>query len=177
MAIHDRPVRPAIYRPDDAPPAKSGKLITTRLPPANVDVEIGVLGSIMLDPDIADVHEIMMFLKSEHFYRATHQTVFRAIANLYNAGKPIDLLTVCDELVAMGEYDAIGGDEELGRMIDAVPHAKNGCHYAFIVNQKAKTRQTIEAADKVVEAGYSQAMSAEALIQLAETEVFQLSAD
>src|SRR5215210_3290308 len=101
------------------------------LPPQNLEAEQGVLGSILLDNDV--LHDVVGLLKVEDFYRDTHQVLYRTIRDLYDLGKAIDPITLADELVRRGEFQAIGGDETLSQILAGVPHAANAKYYADIV--------------------------------------------
>src|SRR5262245_50361684 len=104
-------------------PPKGGdsSSLIDRLPPQNLEAEQGVLGSILLDNEV--VHDVVSKLKVEDFYRDTHQTIYRAIRELYDLGKPIDGLTLSHALAQRGELQAVGGDEALSEMVESVPHA------------------------------------------------------
>src|SRR5258706_249360 len=77
------------------PPKGDCSSLIDRLPPQNLEAEQGVLGSILLDNEV--IHDVVSTLKVEDFYRDTHQTIYRAIRDLYDLGKPIDGLTLSHE--------------------------------------------------------------------------------
>ena len=56
-----------------------------RLPPQNLDAELCVLGSVLLDNDA--LHEVIPLVKAEDFYRDSHQAIYRAIRDLYDLGQ------------------------------------------------------------------------------------------
>lgn len=78
---------------------------TDRLPPQNIKAEVALLGSILLDKDA--MLEVAARLRPEHFYRATHQTVYRAMLRLHEASMPIDCVMLADELQTSGEIKAV----------------------------------------------------------------------
>src|SRR5437763_919730 len=88
-----------------------------RLPPQNIEAEQAVLGSLLLENDF--LHEVVTFLDVKDFYRDTHQTIYRAILDLYDLGKAIDAITLSEELTRREQYKAIGGEETLRQIIDA----------------------------------------------------------
>lgn len=146
-----------------------------RLPPQNLEAEQGVLGSIMQDNDV--LHEIVPILTADHFYRDTHQTIYRAIRDLYDLGKAIDGITLADELMRRDQLQSIGGAEALADLQNAVPHAANARYYAEIVRQKSISRQLIEAANEMLREGYSNNYTAEQLLEAAERRVFSIAED
>lgn len=159
-------------------PPKGGESVASlldRLPPQNLEAEEGVLGSILLDNEV--IHDVVSKLKVEDFYRDTHQTIYRAMRDLYDLGKPIDGLTLSDELVKRGELESVGGDEALSEIVESVPHAANARYYADIVRQKAISRRLIECANEILRDGYSNTFTAEALLEKAEQKVFEIAGD
>ena len=77
-------------------PALLSAALADRLPPQNLEAEQGVLGSILLDNEV--LHDIIPVLKAEHFYRDSHQILYRAIRDLYDQAKALDSITLEEEL-------------------------------------------------------------------------------
>lgn len=144
-----------------------------RLPPANIEAEMGVLGSVLLDNDA--LHDVIPLLKVEDFYRDTHQKIYRVIRDLYDLGKPVDLILLNEELVRRDLFDAVGGNETLVSIIESVPHAAHAKYYADLVHQKAISRQLIESANEMLSDGYSNNFTAEELLQSAEKKIFAIA--
>lgn len=140
-----------------------------RLPPANVESERGVLGSILLDARI--LHEIRPILRAEDFYGDDHRTIYRQVCDVADRSVPVDFLTVAEALKRAGKFDAIGGDDALVAIAESVPHAVNGRYYAEIVRQKAISRSLIEAANRVLDDNYSNRFDADSLMERAERAV------
>ena len=149
--------------------------ITDRLPPQNVEAEEGVIGGILLDNEV--LHDVVTNLSANDFYREAHQTIFRAITDLYDLGKAVDPITLADELMTRNQYKSVGGDETLARMIHSVPHAANTKYYAQIVREKSVARQLIEAANEILRDGYSNSFTAADLLESAERKVFNIAED
>jgi replicative DNA helicase len=148
---------------------------TDKLPPQNLEAEQGVLGSILLDNDV--LHEVVPLLKIEDFYRDSHQLIYRAVRDLYDLGRAIDAITLAEELTRRGEYEKIGGDDAVATILGSVPHAANAVYYAQIVRKKAITRELIEAAHQIIREGYSNARTAEELLEMSERLVFTIAED
>ncbi|WP_443041068.1 replicative DNA helicase [Streptomyces sp. B21-102] len=109
------------------------------LPPQNIAAEMSTLGSMLLSRDaIADVTEIIK--NPADFYRPAHQTIFQAIVIRYNAGAPVDPIVLSDDLAKTGDLSRIGGSPYLHHLIQQVPIADNGEHYAEIVHERAIVR-------------------------------------
>ncbi|MDL9935307.1 replicative DNA helicase [Gordonia sp. ABSL1-1] len=136
-------------RPNDEPPAED----YGRQPPQDLAAEQSVLGGMLLSKDaIADVVEK---LRSNDFYRPSHQAVYDAILELYGKGEPADAVTVSAELDRAGELRRIGGAPYLHTLISTVPTAANAGYYAEIVAEKAILRRLVEAGTRIVQYGYA----------------------
>lgn len=146
-----------------------------RIPPQNLEAEQGVLGSILLDNDV--LHDVISILDVEHFYRDAHQVIYRAIRELYDLGKAVDLITLAEELTRRDQFKAIGGDDLLSQILGTVPHAANAKYYAQIVRQKAISRALIEGANEILREGYSNNFSSEELLEAAERRIFTIAED
>ncbi len=147
-----------------------------RLPPQNLEAELGVLGGVLLDNQV--LHEVVMLLKPEHFYRDNHQLIYRTVRELYDASQPIDAIILTDELRRRGIFDKIGGEETIDQILEVsrgLPHAANTLHYAGIVLEKSVTRDIIETGHELLRDGYSNTMSAEELLEAAERRIFRIA--
>jgi replicative DNA helicase len=154
--------------------AESGAL-GDRLPPQHLEAERGVLGSILLDNEV--LHDIIMFLRADDFYRDAHQVIYAAIRELYDKGKGIDAVTLAEELKLRGQFDQVGGDDTLTEIVTSVPHAANGKYYAEIVKEKATSRMLIESATEIIRDGYSNQFTAQDLLESAERKIFGIAED
>jgi replicative DNA helicase len=147
--------------------------LSDRLPPQNLEAEMGVLGSILLENDV--LHEIIPILGIEDFYRDTHQVIFAAIRGMYDLGKAVDSVTLADELKRLDQFEKIGGDETVRAIIESVPHAANAKYYAEIVRQKSISRQLIDGATEILRDGYSGQYTAQDLLESAERKIYNIA--
>jgi replicative DNA helicase len=81
------------------------------LPPQNIQAERGVIGSALLDNAV--IHEIADLLQPEDFYRDSNQILFSAIVRMYRAGKPVDALTLIDDLTSRKMLVKVGGEDAI----------------------------------------------------------------
>ncbi|HEY2154187.1 MAG TPA: replicative DNA helicase [Isosphaeraceae bacterium] len=146
-----------------------------RLPPQNLEAEQGVLGSILIDNEV--LHDIIPVLKAEHFYRDSHQILYRAIRDVYEQAKAVDSITLEDELRRRGEIDKVGGVDTILQILGSVPHSANARYYAQIVREKAVARELIETANEILRDGYSNNFTADELLTNAERRVFAIAED
>ncbi|MEX1004196.1 MAG: replicative DNA helicase [Acidimicrobiia bacterium] len=122
---------------------RSEHITSGRVPPHSVESEESVLGSILLSSDSAN--EVMDKLDADDFYVPAHQAIFRAIASLYNGNRPIDAITVTEELRRVSEMEKAGGVSYVTRLLDIVPSAANIEYYAGIVEEHSQRRHLLKA--------------------------------
>ncbi|SOC39366.1 replicative DNA helicase [Ureibacillus acetophenoni] len=144
-----------------------------RIPPHNHEAEQSVLGAIFLDPTaLITASEILI---PQDFYRISHQMIFQTMLDLSDQGKPIDLVTLTEELSSKKELEDVGGLSYLAELANAVPTAANVGHYAKIVEEKSILRRLIRVATSIVEDGYTREDEVEALLSEAEKKVMEVA--
>jgi len=105
-----------------------------RLPPQNLAAEQSVLGCLLLENSAMD--EVADVLRAEHFYSDIHQLIYATIGKMREDGKPVDSLTLADELNERNQLAEIGGVAYLLEVLETVPYAAHVKHYADIVRDK-----------------------------------------
>lgn len=126
---------------------RSDHITSGRVPPHSVESEESVLGSILLSSESAN--EVMDKLEADDFYVPAHQAIFRAITNLYNANRPIDAITITEELRKTNEIDRVGGVAYVTRLLDIVPSAANIEYYAGVVEEHSQRRHLLRAGSTI----------------------------
>jgi len=111
---------------DRASSAKVSPEILDRLPPQNLEAERGVLGSILLDPDMCD--EVALILRPEDFYADANARLFRHVMTMHEEGKRPDTLLLIDRLKSEGDFEAVGGAAYIAEIAQAVPYAANAAY-------------------------------------------------
>lgn len=144
-------------------------------PPSDLNAEMSVLGSMMLDA--AATVEVRAKIGRDAFYSADHQVIFDGLARLSDAGKPIDGVILKDELIRAGVFDEIGGIETLGEIISSVPSAAHAGHYAEIVRRLHLRREAIAIANRIQREAYRGAADGDegGMIERAMTALAKLS--
>jgi hypothetical protein len=145
-----------------------------RLPPQNLEAEMGVLGSVLRDN--STLPEVMAILRPGDFYRDSHQVLYRGILELHAEGLPADAILLSERLTQQGLYDRLGGDDALTKVLDAVPHAANARYYAQIVAEKATTRRALDAAQETLREAYAGTIAADEIVARFRTRAEGLSA-
>jgi replicative DNA helicase len=142
------------------------------VPPQNLEAEMAVLGSMMLDEKA--ITTTVELLDQNSFYKESHRKIFEAICNLYNSSKAVDLVTVNDELQRLGVSDSIGGVSFLTELVNSVPSAANITHYARLVREKNILRSLINNATSIASLAYEYEGDVDEALDRAETIIFNI---
>ena len=116
--------------------------------PASLECERSILGAILLDNELQD--EALSGLKCDHFFLDAHRRIFQRIADLAQMGKPIDIVTLTNRLLACKELEAVGGAGYLASLTDGVPRRSSVAHYVAVVREKAALRNIIHSGNGMV---------------------------
>ena len=122
-----------------------------RMLPQNIDAEIGLLGSIIIDPEVIDLVE---YLSPKDFYRDAHRTMYEAVLSLRKLGEPADFITLVDELERIGKLETVGGADYITSLINQVPTSGNAEYYARIIERTAISRRLIHVAGQIAALAY-----------------------
>ncbi|MBQ8427834.1 MAG: replicative DNA helicase [Clostridia bacterium] len=140
--------------------------------PYNRDAEMALLGCFLIDSEIAS--EMIDKLTEEDFYVESHKYIVTAMKNAFAGRKPIDIVTVADELDGEGKLDRAGGFAYLNDLAQVTPSAANYQSYYDIVSRDSTNRKLIRAARKIIENSMAGVDDKEALA-FAEKSVYDLS--
>jgi len=109
-------------------------------PPHSVEAEQGVLGSILISP-LQAMPECIEKISQDHFYVTAHQTIYSVLVDLWNARKPIDLITFTQTLRDRSLLELVGGAAFVTHLFNFVPTAANVQYYIDIVREKRTLRE------------------------------------
>lgn len=144
-----------------------------KLPPQALDIEEAVLGALMIDKNaLAAVIDI---LKPESFYKTEHQSIFKAIQILFNKSKPVDLLTVTEELRQEGQLDFAGGPFYVTDLTNRIASAANIEPHARVIAQKYIQRELIRISNEINKDAYEDTTDVFELLDNAEKKLFDIS--
>jgi replicative DNA helicase len=143
-----------------------------KLPPQNLEAEMAVLGSMLMDE--AAIGVAVESLDKRSFYKDSHQKVFEAICDLYNANKAVDLITLTDELKGRGALDNVGGASFVTALVNSVPTAANINHYVSIVKEKSTLRTLITNSTRIIAMSYETEGNIEDVVDNAERLIFEI---
>lgn len=153
--------------------AKPDDTVAGKIPPQNLDAEKSLLGAVLIDEEV--MADVAQHVKPGDFYDKNHGLVFAGMLRLFERHKPVDLLTLTDELKKKKELDVIGGSAFLTELTNYVPTAAHAETYAEMVAQKAVRRRLIRASADIAELGYDEETTTQELLEKAEAEIFSVS--
>ena len=140
--------------------------------PVSIEAEQALLGAIIVSPDAFD--KIGGIITADDFYVAEHQHIYTALIKMYNQNKTIDVVTLVNMLVEMGDRDEAGGIQYITLLAESVPSASNVKDYAKIVKDKSTLRRLIRVCDEINEDAYSES-DVRTVIDSAEQKIFDIS--
>lgn len=128
-----------------------------KLPPHSIEMEQGVLGCILQEPDKC-IGPVVENLKSgvEVFYDARHQCIYAEIIAMSDTKVPVEIITLQQRLKEKGILEQIGGIPYLSSLQDSVPSAANLSYYLDVVAEMATRRRIIQSCIDVVQKAFSQ---------------------
>ncbi|MBQ8414513.1 MAG: replicative DNA helicase [Clostridia bacterium] len=140
--------------------------------PVSIEAEQALLGAIIVSPEAFD--KIGGIITADDFYVAEHQHIYTALIKMYNQNRTIDVVTLVNTLVEIGDRDEAGGIQYITLLAESVPSASNVKDYAKIVKDKATLRRLIKVCDEINEDAYSET-DVRTVIDNAEQKIFDLS--
>ncbi|MBA7534994.1 Replicative DNA helicase [subsurface metagenome] len=144
-----------------------------KIPPQAIDLEEAVLGAIMLEKDA--VISVLDILKPESFYKEANQKIFNAIVDLTSKEKPIDILTVTEELRARKKLEEVGGPFYIAQLTSRVASAAHIEYHARIVAQKYIQRELIRISSEIQNKAFDESIDVDDLLDFSETELFNIA--
>jgi replicative DNA helicase len=147
--------------------------IAGRIAPRDTALEGAVLGALMLEKDAYTA--VCDILKPESFYDPSNQRIYEAIQTLAAGQRPIDLLTVIDQLRLNNTLDEVGGASYIAQLTSNVTSAAHVEFHARIVAQKYLARELISFASQIENKAFDESNDVDDLLQEAEGKLFEIS--
>jgi replicative DNA helicase len=144
-----------------------------RLPPHSIEGEMCLLASMMLDKEM--VGQVVQIVDRDAFYQADHQIIYDVLVKLYEQNRATDAVIVREELGKRQLLEEVGGTAYLAQIINAVPSAAHGAHYASIVREKSLLRQLIAASNEILRDAYGPHDQADVVLDKAEKRIFEIA--
>ena len=141
--------------------------------PVSMEAERSILAAILLDNTLYD--QAAENLTPDDFSLDAHRRIYSRMRDLQETGRPVDMITLVEELDRRKEVEAIGGVAYLSSLIDGVPERPSIEHYVRIVRNKALLRGLINVAQNAIAEAIEHTDEAEEVLGRAEQAIFQLS--
>ena len=141
--------------------------------PQALEVEKAVLGALMIDKDAYLV--ISELLRPESFYEPRHQKIFDAVRQLSMNERPIDVLTVTEQLSKNGVLEEIGGPGYIAELSSRVATSANIEYHANIVAEKFISRQLITYTSTIGKKAFDETCDPKDVIAEAESMLFDIA--
>jgi replicative DNA helicase len=141
--------------------------------PANIEAERSILGAILLD-NFA-YNQAAEHLKSDDFSLDSHRRIYARMQELAESSRPVDIITLVEELDRHKELEAIGDVAYISGLVDGVPDRPSIEHYVKIVRDKALLRSLIHTANAAIARAADQSDLAEEILNDTEAAIFQIS--
>ena len=147
--------------------------IDGKIQPQAIDLEISVLGSILIDNEaLSDSIDI---LKKEYFYKIEHQYIYEAISNLFQNSNPIDILTVTEELKRLGTLKKSGNVSYVSSLTSRISSSANTEYHARIIAEKFIQRKLINISSGIIEESLDDTIDVFETLNKAEQELFNVT--
>jgi len=144
-----------------------------RIPPNNIEAEKSVLGAILYSAEV--LIDVVDILRADDFYRKDHAMIYETMLSLFNKNKPVDFVTVTEQLSLNGSLEKVGGITYVASLADDVPVVSNAKQYAEIVAAKALQRRLIKSAYDISSMAYEPEGDVNQVLEMAEKTIFDVA--
>ena len=141
--------------------------------PHQLDAEKSVIGALLKSPEAVMLAQET--LKEDDFFDPTLRELFGAIMYLAGMSRPVDIVTLSQEMDRRGRLEAIGGTAYLVELVRGVPAASNAGAYMAIVDEKSTLRKLISAAQSISKSCYAGEMETSDILALSEKLIYDIT--
>ncbi len=152
--------------------AELDEAVLKRILPHSIEAEQSVIGSMLMDQEAITIAGGIIGV--DDFYGKQYGTLFDAMVELNDEGKPVDLVTLQERLKEKGVPPEIYSLEYIKDVMTAVPTSANIKHYANIVAEKAVLRKLIRVNEEITNNCYAQNDSLESILEASEKGIFDI---
>ena len=143
-----------------------------RILPHSIEAEKSVIGAMLMDKGA--VTAAMDILDKEDFYTSQYAIMFESMVELFNEGKPVDLVVLQDRLKEKNIPPEVAGIDFVRDILVSVPTSANIKAYASIVHEKAVLRRLIRVSENIAADCYAGKESMEYILSEAEKNMFKV---
>ncbi|MCK4556576.1 MAG: replicative DNA helicase [Candidatus Aminicenantes bacterium] len=148
-------------------------MLLKKTPPQSVEAEKTALGGILLNNKNLNV--VLSIISPEDFYKDSNRKIIEKIISLVDKSKPVDVVTLSEELQREGTLDEVGGASYVSSLMDGVPKSLNVEFYAQIIKEKSLLRQLILSSAKIISSSYEQREDADQLLDEAQASIIEVA--
>ena len=130
-----------------------------RIQPQAPELEEAVLGALMIEKDAYSL--VSEILRPESFYEHRHQLIYSAITDLAVNQKPVDILTVKEQLSKRGELEEVGGPFYITQLSSKVASSAHIEYHARIIAQKSLARELITFTSNIQSKAFDETLDVE----------------
>ncbi len=141
--------------------------------PQAPELEKLVIGALLIDKDAFSV--VSEILQPETFYETRNQKIYHAIQMMNMEERPVDIMTVTEELKRLGTFEEVGGTAYLLEISESVSSAAHVEYHSHILAEKYMARQLIHYTSVIQTKAFDETIDPEELMQEAEGSLFELS--
>lgn len=147
--------------------------ILDRQLPADVQNEMALLGSILLNPTVLD--DVALIVDPRDFYDPANRVLYETMTGLHETGQRVDVALIANRLKSANQWETVGGATGLAAIAGAVPNAAHARWYAGVIREKALLRGLIEASHAGLETAFNpDGRPAALIVEEAEARVFRV---
>ena len=146
--------------------------IIKRILPHSIDAEKAVIGSMIMDADAVVAASEM--ITGDDFYQRQYGILFDAMIELYNEGKPVDVLTLQERLKMKDVPEEFSSIEFISELVSSVPTSANVRHYAQTVSDDATLRRLIRVNEEIANTCYQHRESLDEIMNTTEKRIFDV---
>ena len=146
--------------------------IIKRILPHSIEAEKAVIGSMIMDADAVVAASEM--ITGDDFYQRQYGIIFDSMVELYNEGKPVDVLTLQERLKMKDVPEEFSSVEFISELVSSVPTSANVRHYAQTVSENATLRRLIHVNEEIANACYQHKESVEDIMSVTEKRIFDV---
>ena len=148
-------------------------IVLNHIQPQALELEEAVIGALMIEQDA--FLKVSDILKEESFYDHRHQVIYKAVANLSLNQRPVDILTVTEQLKSSGNLEEAGGMLYVTQLAGKVTSSAHIEYHARIIAQKAMARELITFTSEIQTLAFDDTTDISELLSEAENKLFQIA--
>jgi len=142
-------------------------------PPHSRQAEEAVLGSVLINPE--SYYDVAQFLQPDDFYIIRNRWIWETFNRLHESRRPIDFLTVTEDLAQQTHLEEVGGPAYILSLINQTPTSLHAEAYGRLVEENSIRRRMLTSANELARLAFNQQSTIDTILNEAEKQIFGLS--